>query len=400
MKNKKSNKLIFTILGLIVAILIIIIVFLIIKLNKNSETTNNVFTNENKSQNPIATIDVSNYGTIKVELYPNIAPNTVKNFIALANNGYYDGLTFNRVVKNFMIQGGAYYADITAYKFNEDGIQNENQKEEYMPFLSDINSNISWNDSQDKQYSIKGEFSQNGYNNSLSHTEGVISMARYDYSALGKTEEGYNSAGSQFFIVTKDSQSLDGLYASFGKVVDGMDVVHNIENIETNDEIPNEPPVITSIKVDTYGKDYGLPDTIDFVSASDILGTTDNTKKEVNIRLKKKQEDTNKKQKETKKKEFINEIKEQLISISKQYSYNYTSSEVWKTLSNGDYVVLLSMNDPRYTLAKYCQLIEFDPNSKKIIEFSELFGNDERMSIISEFVKVWGYNEAKDLFNN
>lgn len=393
MKNKKSNKLIFTILGLIVAILIIIIVFLIIKLNKNSETTNNVFTNENKSQNPIATIDVSNYGTIKVELYPNIAPNTVKNFIALANNGYYDGLTFNRVVKNFMIQGGAYYADITAYKFNEDGVQNENQKEEYMPFLSDINSNISWNDSQDKQYSIKGEFSQNGYNNSLSHTEGVISMARYDYSALGKTEEGYNSAGSQFFIVTKDSQSLDGLYASFGKVVDGMDVVHNIENIETNDEIPNEPPVITSIKVDTYGKDYGLPDTIDFVSASDIVGTTNNAKNEVNIRLKKKQE-------KTKKKEFINEIKEQVISISKKYRYNYTSSEVWRTLSNGDYVVLLSMNDPRYTLAKYYQLIEFDPNSKKIIEFSELFRNDERMSVISEFVKVWGYNEAKDLFNN
>ena len=365
MKNKKSNKLIFTILGIIVAILIIIIVFLIIKLNKNSETTNNVFTNENKSQNPIATIDVSNYGTIKVELYPNIAPNTVKNFITLANNGYYDGLTFNRVVKNFMIQGGAYYADITAYKFNEDGVQNENQKEEYMPFLSDINSNISWNDNQDKQYSIKGEFSQNGYNNSLSHTEGVISMARYDYSALGKTEEGYNSAGSQFFIVTKDSQSLDGLYASFGKVVDGMDVVHNIENIETNDEIPNEPPVITSIKVDTYGKDYGLPDTIDFVSASDIVGTTNNAKNKVNIRLKKKQE-------KTKKKEFINEIKEQVISISKKYRYNYTSSEVWRTLSNGDYVVLLSMNDPRYTLAKYYQLIEFDPNSKKIIEFSEL----------------------------
>ena len=393
MKNKKSNKLIFTILGIIVAILIIIIVFLIIKLNKNSETTNNVFTNENKSQNPIATIDVSNYGTIKVELYPNIAPNTVKNFITLANNGYYDGLTFNRVVKNFMIQGGAYYADITAYKFNEDGVQNENQKEEYMPFLSDINSNISWNDSQDKQYSIKGEFSQNGYNNSLSHTEGVISMARYDYSALGKTEEGYNSAGSQFFIVTKDSQSLDGLYASFGKVVDGMDVVHNIENIETNDEIPNEPPVITSIKVDTYGKDYGLPDTIDFVSASDIVGTTNNAKNKVNIRLKKKQE-------KTKKKEFINEIKEQVISISKKYRYNYTSSEVWRTLSNGDYVVLLSMNDPRYTLAKYYQLIEFDPNSKKIIEFSELFRNDERMSVISELVKVWGYNEAKDLFNN
>lgn len=293
MENKKSNKLIFTILGIIVAILIIIVVILAINLNKKNSTipieesnietdnvtntdnssiidnatntsnsnsndsiknlntaniniaTNNETTNNNISQNPIATIDINNYGTIKVELYPKIAPNTVNNFIALANNGFYDGLTFHRVIKNFMIQGGDKNGDGTG-----------------SPFLSDLDSNIS--KEQDKQYSIKGEFKANGYNNSLKHTEGVISMARADYSAYGKTEEGYNSAGSQFFIVTKTSPSLDGLYTSFGKVKEGMEIVHKIENISTttNDK-PTEKIIIKSIRVDTIGKSYELPETLD-----------------------------------------------------------------------------------------------------------------------------------------
>lgn len=290
MKNKKSNKMVFAILGVIVAILITIVIFLIIKINKNnaimpveksnnkitnnaniddsnisdnngiidsnsnnstidlktsSITTNNASTNKNKSQNPIATINVDNYGTIKVELYPNIAPNTVKNFIALANNGFYDGLTFHRVIKNFMIQGGDNNGDGTG-----------------SPSLSDLDSNIS--KEQDKQYSIKGEFKANGYNNSLKHTEGVISMARADYSTYGKTEEGYNSAGSQFFIVTKTAPSLDGLYTSFGKVKEGMEIVHKIENTSTNnDDSPTEKVIINSIRVDTLGKNYELPETLD-----------------------------------------------------------------------------------------------------------------------------------------
>lgn len=290
MKNKKSNKMVFAILGVIVAILITIVIFLIIKINKNnaimpveksnneitnnanidysnisdnngiidsnsndstldlktsSITTNNASTNKNKSQNPIATINVDNYGTIKVELYPNIAPNTVKNFIALANNGFYDGLTFHRVIKNFMIQGGDKNGDGTG-----------------SPLLSNLDSNIS--KEQDKEYSIKGEFQANGYNNSLKHTEGVISMARADYSAYGKTEEGYNSAGSQFFIVTKTSPSLDGLYTSFGKVIEGMEIVHKIENTSTTtSDKPTKQINIKSIRVDTLGKRYELPEILD-----------------------------------------------------------------------------------------------------------------------------------------
>ena len=140
--------------------------------------------NTKEFKNPVATIEVQDYGTIKVELYPDIAPNTVNNFITLANNGFYDGLTFHRVIKDFIIQGGDKKGDGTG-----------------SPYLSDLDSSIS--EEQDKEYAIKGEFKANGYDNSLKHTEGVISMARADYSAYGKTEEGYNSAGSQFFIVTK-----------------------------------------------------------------------------------------------------------------------------------------------------------------------------------------------------
>lgn len=196
-------------------------------------------------QNPVATIEVENFGTIKVELYPDIAPNTVNNFITLANNGFYDGLTFHRVIKDFIIQGGDKKGDGTG-----------------SPYLSDLDSSIS--EEQDKEYAIKGEFKANGYDNSLKHTEGVISMARSDYSAYGKTEEGYNSAGSQFFIVTKTTPSLDGLYTSFGKVKEGMDIVHKIENASTNDDDkPTEDIIISSIKVDTYGENYELPETLD-----------------------------------------------------------------------------------------------------------------------------------------
>ena len=117
-------------------------------------------------QNPVATIEVENFGTIKVELYPDIAPNTVNNFMTLANNGFYDGLTFHRVIKDFIIQGGDKKGDGTG-----------------SPYLSDLDSSIS--EEQDKEYAIKGEFKANGYDNSLKHTEGVISMARADYSAYG-----------------------------------------------------------------------------------------------------------------------------------------------------------------------------------------------------------------------
>lgn len=253
MENDKRNNKNFIIIILIVVTIILIatIAFLGYKLCKkdtlnNNETKNNF--NEstiNVNQNPIATMEIKDYGTVKIELYPNVAPNTVNNFINLANNGFYDNLTFHRVIKNFMIQGG---------DKNGDGTGN--------PLLSDLNNTTPT--TEDKEYAIKGEFEANGYNNSLEHTEGVISMARADYSAYGKTEEGYNSAGSQFFIITETSPNLDGSYASFGKVTEGMEIIHKIENISTNENNePTEKVIINSIRVDTLGKEYDLPEILD-----------------------------------------------------------------------------------------------------------------------------------------
>ncbi|MEW9079193.1 peptidylprolyl isomerase [Terrisporobacter glycolicus] len=169
---------------------------------------------------PIATIVIKNYGTIEAELYPHIAPNTVNNFISLANSGFYDGLTFHRVIKDFMIQGG------------------------------DPNGNGSGGPG----YSIKGEFTKNKFKNDLKHTEGVLSMAR---------SQNKNSGGSQFFIMTKDSPHLDGQYAAFGKVVKGIDIVHEIENTKTgNNDKPEKDIIIESIKVDTKGIKYDNPEKI------------------------------------------------------------------------------------------------------------------------------------------
>ena len=206
-------------------------------------------------QNPVATIEVENFGTIKIELYPEYAPETVANFIALANNGFYDGLTFHRTIPDFMIQGG---------DPNGDGTGNAT--------LRDLGQD------SDDEYTIEGEFIANGDNrNTLKHERGVISMARSDYSyySTSLATEGYNSASCQFFITTEDSHdSLDGLYAAFGKVTEGMDVVDAIANVEvetreaqtdssselTQDK-PVDPPVITSIRVETYGINYGMPET-------------------------------------------------------------------------------------------------------------------------------------------
>lgn len=169
---------------------------------------------------PEVTIKVKDYGTMKGVLYPNKAPNTVNNFIALANSGFYDNLTFHRVIKDFMIQGG-----------DPEGIGTGGPG-----------------------YSIKGEFSSNGFDNDLKHTEGVLSMAR----ARDK-----DSGGSQFFIMTKDSPHLDGDYAAFGKITEGLDVLHKIEDVKTDsNDKPLSEVKIESIKVDTKGKEYKEPEKI------------------------------------------------------------------------------------------------------------------------------------------
>lgn len=170
-------------------------------------------------KNPIITIEMENGDKMKAELYPEIAPNTVHNFISLVNKGFYNGLTFHRVINGFMIQGGCPEGTGTG----------------------------------DPGYSIKGEFSQNGHANSLRHSEGVLSMAR----AMSP-----DSAGSQFFIMHKDSPHLDGAYASFGKVIEGMDVVNKIADVRTDySDKPMKEQKIVSMTADTFGETYPEPET-------------------------------------------------------------------------------------------------------------------------------------------
>lgn len=172
-------------------------------------------------KNPIVTITMEDGGVIKAELYPEIAPNTVNNFIDLINRGFYDGLIFHRVIPGFMIQGGC-----------PEG-----------------------NGMGGPGYSIKGEFSRNGFKNELKHTKGVLSMAR---------TMDPNSAGSQFFIMVEDAPHLDDQYASFGKVIEGMKVVDKIVNAKTDySDRPYEDQVIKSMTVETFGETYSEPEIIE-----------------------------------------------------------------------------------------------------------------------------------------
>lgn len=229
------------------------------------------------TSNPIVTMEIENYGTVKMELYPEYAPEAVKNFISLANNGYYNGVKFHRVVKDFMIQGGDSKGDGTGSPTFADLYNSDNENATYKY----TNNNEA---KSTDTYNIKGEFIANGYkNNTLNLTEGTVAMARADYTSYSPTlaEESYNSAGSQFFIMTTNNHTnLDGYYAGFGKVIEGMDVVHNIENVECksassdeesedNDSLNSEisTPVtdiiITSVSVDTFGVNYSKPETIE-----------------------------------------------------------------------------------------------------------------------------------------
>lgn len=212
-------------------------------------------------KNPIVTMEVQDYGTIKLELYPEMSPEAVANFVALAKNGYYDGTKFHRVIEGFMIQAGQ-------------GIKNTT------PLLSDLGIEV--DEGENRAYCIKGEFLANNYNkNTLKHKKGVISMARADYTSYSPslTTESYNSASAQFFIMTADTSSLDGVYAPFGQVIEGLDVVEKIEKVEVKIDgeenmkeeekaqaeksKPVNDVVITKITVETFGEDYGLPKTLE-----------------------------------------------------------------------------------------------------------------------------------------
>ncbi|MBP3460208.1 MAG: peptidylprolyl isomerase [Lachnospiraceae bacterium] len=172
------------------------------------------------AQNPVVTITMENGDVMKAELYPDIAPVSVNNFISLINQGFYNGLIFHRVIRGFMIQGGC-----------PDGTGMGGPG-----------------------YSIRGEFAHNGVANDLKHTEGVLSMARAMHP---------NSAGSQFFIMHKTSPHLDGEYAAFGKVIEGMDVVNKIAETATDySDRPMEEQKIKSMTVETFGVEYPEPDKI------------------------------------------------------------------------------------------------------------------------------------------
>ena len=173
------------------------------------------------AQNPIVTITMENGDVIQAELYPEIAPVSVHNFISLINKKYYDGLIFHRVIKGFMIQGGCPKGTGTG----------------------------------GPGYSIKGEFSQNGFPNDLKHTDGVLSMAR---SMIP------DSAGSQFCIMHKTSPHLDGAYAAFGKVIEGMDVVNRIAETATDySDRPLEPQRMKTVTVETFGVEYPEPEKLE-----------------------------------------------------------------------------------------------------------------------------------------
>ena len=172
------------------------------------------------AQNPIVTITMENGDVIKLELYPEIAPTSVNNFISLVQKNFYDGLIFHRVIRGFMIQGGC-----------PDGTGMGGPG-----------------------YSIKGEFAQNGFKNDLKHTEGVLSMAR---------SMAPNSAGSQFFIMHKNSPHLDGSYAAFGKVIEGMDVVNKIAETVTDwNDRPIQKQMMKTVTVDTFGVEYPEPEKL------------------------------------------------------------------------------------------------------------------------------------------
>ena len=222
-KQQNSNTPIYVLTAIAALLIVAIIILVAVTSCSKQENVEPTETNSmvekiaalNIKENPVATLTMENGGVIVIELYPDIAPNTVCNFIELANSGYYDGLIFHRCIPGFMIQGG----DPEGTGMGGPG------------------------------YTIKGEFTANGFKNDLKHERGVISMAR--------KSSPMDSAGSQFFIMVEDYPSLDGQYASFGKVISGMEVADAIVANETDaNDKPLVDQVIKSIRVDTKGIEY------------------------------------------------------------------------------------------------------------------------------------------------
>lgn len=243
-------------------------------------TANIVLSKVDKKANPVVTMDIEGYGKVKIELYPDMAPNTVKNFIKLAERGFYKGKNFSEIGEG-LVSGGA-------------DVVEENSEETAGPKLSNIKDLAEGE--TDKAYSIEGEFIENGYNdNTLSHQRGVISMSRKSYNDYQQEiamvqmmgykdyvntllEEMYDSQSSGFFILTEDNTSYDGTYTAFGKVKEGMNIIDNISKLEVKTgedgnkttEIVNAP-VISDVSVETYGVNYGEPEVKDVFDFDSIF---------------------------------------------------------------------------------------------------------------------------------
>ena len=235
---------------------------------------NIVLAKNDKKHNPVVTMEIEGYGNVKLELDPEAAPNTVKNFIRLAQRGYYNGKTFSDVQEGLVVGG-------------LDDVSGEEKKEMVAPKLSDIKDGVAEN--EDKEYSIPGEFIEKGHKNMLSHQRGVISMTRTTYNDYqqeiamiqmigysdyinGVVDKMYDSQAAGFFILTEDEIGYDGTYSAFGRVVDGMDIIDTISKLELEKNTDSDgkettgtgivnAPVIKNVTVDTYGVDYGIPET-------------------------------------------------------------------------------------------------------------------------------------------
>lgn len=257
--SKKAQGIIWTVIAVIALILIGFVIYNFI-MYKNQDV-----------QNPEVTFEVAGYGNIKLVLYPEYAPNTVKNFITLVNSNY--------------------YKDKVVYGKDEYGIYfGRNSEGNVDPVkLSLINSDIEADSEDDYEYEINGEFVANKYKeNTLNHKKYVVSMVRADYTkqVAGLTDQSYNSASSQFMILNKDVSELNGLYAAFGEVVEGMEIIDKLSELELKAESEDEPgmeynattinpfasyPVITNITVDTKGVDYGMPEVHEAFDYSSYL---------------------------------------------------------------------------------------------------------------------------------
>lgn len=279
---------------LILAIIIVALLLLYLGINYAKAGMNEL----KKDNNPVVTMEIEDYGTIKIELYPDMAPNTVKNFVALVNSGYYNGKTISEIGEDSIVGGfdlsDGKQEDSEEKKDEEKAtVEGEDTEEKYVPGPKLSNIKTLKDGEDDTAYSIAGEFVEAGFtDNTLSHQRGVISMKRdtyedYQYQLSLLQMMGYesyieslislmdNTAGSGFFIVTETNTAYDGQYAAFGKVIEGMDVVDKIseakvkesksedeENAEAETiKVPEKEIKISKVTVDTKGINYGVPET-------------------------------------------------------------------------------------------------------------------------------------------